>query len=161
MLGHVTVKGEGHIVDEFNPQFDRDCEPVRGSYGDDYYWQLVENVRRYKGMAPPQPVSPIRTVAVDAPAADWASVTPVYHDTIGDTADRDWDANVKDAAGKVIHYTDHTARNDLATAPGGPRRKHRRLPRHHRRQVDRSRRRQLDDPSDRRRRQFQNRLERL
>jgi hypothetical protein len=111
MLGKPTAKGEGHIVDEFNPQFDRDLEPVRGSYGDDYYWQLVENVRRYKGMLPPQPVSPRKTIAVDAAASDWSAVTPVYHDTVGDIADRDWDSNVKG-----IHYTDRSARNDLAAA---------------------------------------------
>ena len=111
MLGAATRKGQGYLVDEFNPQFDRDLEPVRGGYGDDYYWQFVENVRRYKGVAAPPPASPPVTIAVDAPAAAWADVRPIYRDTVGDAARRDWDGNVDG-----VRYKDYTARNDLATA---------------------------------------------
>ena len=59
MLGRVTQKGQGHIVDEFNEEFDRDLEPMRGGYGDAYYCQFVANMRRYKGMSrPPASVRP-------------------------------------------------------------------------------------------------------
>ena len=111
MLGRTTVKGQGHIVDEFNMQFNRDIEPMKGGYGDDYYWQFVENIRRYKGMLPPQPVSAPITISMDHPLANWNKVTPVYRDTVGDIANRDWDGSPKG-----IHYVDQSARNDIALA---------------------------------------------
>ncbi len=117
MLDRGTAKGQGHIVDEFNMQFDRDLEPMAptgtatAGYGDDYYQQFLQNMRRYKGVAPPPPASRSASIPVDASAAAWAGVTPVYRDTVGDVADRDWAGN---PAG--VRYTDHSARNDLATA---------------------------------------------
>jgi hypothetical protein len=111
MLGRPTAKGHGYIVDEFNMQFDRDLEPMKGGYGDDYYWQFVINMRKYKGMTPPEPVSARETIAIDGPVSEWDDVRPVYHDTVGDIADRDWDGSPPG-----IHYTDHSARNDIASA---------------------------------------------
>ena len=46
------------FVDEFNEEFSRDIEPMPGGHGDDYYYQLVANVRRYKGARPLPPVTP-------------------------------------------------------------------------------------------------------
>ncbi len=111
MLGHPTAKGQGHIVDEFNMQFDRDLEPMKGGYGDDYFWQFVINLRKYKGMTPPEPVSPRVTLSVDGPLTAWDTVRPIYRDTIGDIANRNWDGNPKGT-----HYTDDSARNDISTA---------------------------------------------
>ncbi len=64
MLGRKTQKGQGHIVDEFNMDFNRDLEPMQGGYGDDYLWQFVANMRRYKGMKPPQIPSAPRTIPI-------------------------------------------------------------------------------------------------
>ena len=108
MLGRTTKKGQGHIVDEFNMQFDRDLEPMKGGYGDDYYWQFVENMRRYKGMLPPQSVSAPVNLPMNDPSA-WANVTPVYRGTVGDITNRDWDGSPPGS-----HYTDHSARNNIA-----------------------------------------------
>ena len=36
--------------DEFSQEKSRDIEPMRGGHGDDYYWQMVAAIRRYKGM---------------------------------------------------------------------------------------------------------------
>lgn len=38
--------------DEFNQEYSRDIEPMKGGHGDNYYWQMVSNIRRFKGMAP-------------------------------------------------------------------------------------------------------------
>ena len=117
MLDRATGPHQGHIVDEFNMQFDRDIEPMAptgpgqpAGYGDDYYWQFAANLRRYKGVVPPPPASPSRAVTVvDDPA--WAGVTPVFRDTVADVGHRDW-------AGNPDHtrYVDTSARNDIATA---------------------------------------------
>ncbi|HSW47060.1 MAG TPA: hypothetical protein VLM89_15965, partial [Phycisphaerae bacterium] len=37
------------FVDQLDQEFSRDIEPMKGGHGDNYYWQLVANVRRYKG----------------------------------------------------------------------------------------------------------------
>ena len=91
MLGRKTQKGQGHIVDEFNMDFNRDLEPMKGGYGDDYFCQFVANMRRYKGMTPPQTPSAPKTIKLAGPISQWDAVRPLYHDPVGDTANRDWD----------------------------------------------------------------------
>jgi len=109
-LNRKTIAGQGHMVDEFNMEFNRDIEPMQGGYRDNYYWQFVANMRRYKGMAPPPAPSPHKTIAAERPA-DWADVLPVFRDANGDVANRSCDATVPG-----IHYADTSARNDLVLA---------------------------------------------
>ena len=111
MLRRTTEKGQGHIVDEFNQEFNRDLEPMKGGYRDNYYWQFVAEMRRYKGMLPPPPPSAPRTISIDGKFQDWNGVAPTYWDTVGDTAGRDFDGTVKG-----VHYTYAGGRNDLAVA---------------------------------------------
>jgi hypothetical protein len=98
------------MVDEFNMEFNRDIEPMKGGYRDNYYWQFVSNMRHYKGMAPPVTPSPAKTIALER-TADWADVLPIYHDANGDVANRSSDATVPGA-----HYEDNSSRNDLVQA---------------------------------------------
>ncbi|MDQ2799827.1 MAG: hypothetical protein M3Y13_09310, partial [Armatimonadota bacterium] len=111
MLGRKTVKGQGHIVDEFNMDFNRDIEPMKGGYQDNYYWQLVANMRLYKGMAAPEKPSAPRTIRLNGPMAQWDRIRPLYRDARGDTANRDFDGVTPKA-----HYTDTSARNDIVLA---------------------------------------------
>ncbi len=39
--------------DQFNDEYSRDIEPSKGELKDHYYYQLVENVRKYKGVTKP------------------------------------------------------------------------------------------------------------
>ena len=109
-LNRKTVAGQGHMVDEFNMEFNRDIEPMKGGYQDNYYWQFVSNMRRYKGMAAPSKPSPPKTIALDQPA-HWADVLPVYRDANGDVANRSCDATVPG-----IRYEDASTCNDLVLA---------------------------------------------
>ncbi len=109
-LGRVTGKGQGHIVDEFNQDFNRDLEPMKGGYGDVYYWQFVANMRKYKGMVAPQPVSAPRKISFGQ-SAGWAGVTPVYKDTVKDTANRNWAGTPTG-----VFYNNNTSRNDIIAA---------------------------------------------
>ena len=110
-LGRTTGPGQGHIVDEFNQDFNRDLEPMQGGTMDNYYWQFVANMRRYKGMTPPQAPSGPQTISLPGTLAQWDSIRPIYRDAQGDTADRDADAAVPN-----LHYTNKSARNDLVLA---------------------------------------------
>lgn len=98
------------FVDQFDQEHSRDLEPMRGGHGDDYFYQFVDHVRRYKGA---RPVPPLRSAAVkmDGAFADWEPVEPEFRDTVGDPVrrhHRGWDARVT--------YTNATGRNDLIAA---------------------------------------------
>ena len=41
------------FVDLFSQEFSRDIEPMKGGYGDNYYFQLVNYIRKYKGVQAP------------------------------------------------------------------------------------------------------------
>ena len=97
------------FVDEFNEEFSRDIEPMTGGHGDDYYYQLVDNVRRYKGVRPLPPVTPAPRHWDDSFAA-WQHIQPEYRDAIGDAVHRD--------SGGVgsTRYVNTTGRNDIVAA---------------------------------------------
>ena len=98
------------FVDEFNRESSRDCEPMRGGHGDAFYWQLVANIRRFKGVRSVPPVHSGR-IAVDGKFADWAAVTPEFRDDLGDPVHRDHAGWAKGS-----RYVNHTGRNDIAVA---------------------------------------------
>ena len=73
----------GLFVDQYNHEYSRDCEPMRGGHGDSYYYQLASWVRRFKGVREiPSPDSP-NSIDVDGAFEDWAKVKPEYRDTVG------------------------------------------------------------------------------
>jgi hypothetical protein len=97
----------GLFVDEYTQEYSRDCEPMRGGHGDDYYYQLAAWVRRFKGVRPrPRAPGPSRIV-IDGSFADWQEVVPEFRDPIGDTAHRD-----HLGYGGLV-YRDDTGRNDF------------------------------------------------
>lgn len=110
-LGRVLPAGETFFVDLYDQEFSRDIEPMRGGFGDNYYWQMVANIRRYKGARPLPRASPAKTIAIPGDFAQWADVQPVYLDDLHDTTHRDHDG--VPGAGR---YTNKTGRNDLDTA---------------------------------------------
>ena len=95
------------FVDQYNEEFSRDIEPMKGGHGDNYYYQLVANVRRYKGCPAIPPASGSKTIDIAAGFEQWKDVKPEFLDDVGDTAPRDHDG----IAG--LHYVDHSGRNDL------------------------------------------------
>lgn len=103
----------GLFVDEYTQEYSRDCEPMRGGHGDNYYYQLAAWVRRFKGVrAIPRANGPTR-FAIDGAFEDWTPVTPEFRDTIGDTAPRD-----HKGYGDLVYRND-TGRNDFVIAKAG------------------------------------------
>ncbi|MBR3021855.1 MAG: hypothetical protein IKH59_05755 [Bacteroidaceae bacterium] len=82
------------FIDQYNAEFNRTIQPMHGGYTDNYYMQMVQNIRRYKGVR-------------EIPITHGYGVEAVYRDTRGDVAHRDHDGY----AG--LHYTDSTGRNDI------------------------------------------------
>jgi hypothetical protein len=97
-----------YFVDEFNTEFNRDIEPMKGGYTDSYYYQLIANVRKHKGLAAPQATSSPKTIAVDGQFGEWGSVTPVQKDAQGDCQHR----NFKDVK-NYQNLTNNSGRNDI------------------------------------------------
>jgi len=114
-LGFDTLKnGDTYFVDQLNHEFSRDSEPMKDGHGDNYYYQLVANIRSYKGVRPP--VVPVaKNITINGDFADWQGVLPEYRDFQGDTLHRDhpgWNS--------TLRYTDKTGRNDIVRAQVSP-----------------------------------------
>ena len=98
------------FVDQFSPEYSRDIEPMKGGHGDNYYYQAIANIRRYKGARPVEPISRA-AVQIDGHFEDWRSVGPEFRDTVGDEVRRDYRG-----WGKDTRYTNRSGRNDLVVA---------------------------------------------
>ena len=95
------------FVDQYNAEFNRTIQPMKGGYTDNYYMQMAANIRRYKGVRPVPENRGFRRISIDGSFKDWEKDKVVYRDTHGDVTFRDADGY----AG--LHYTDSTGRNDI------------------------------------------------
>ena len=84
--------GQGPVIfcDQFNPEFSRDVEMMKGGYGDNYYMQMAASIRRFKGMTPTPQASADKTIDLSGPFSQWDDVRPVYRDHGLDTQPRDF-----------------------------------------------------------------------
>ena len=81
---------------------------MKGGHGDNYYYQLMAAVRRYKGVAEPVAAGPEQTIDLNGGFDQWKQVESSYFDHVGDTYHRDSPGNF--AAGP---YVNRTGRNDI------------------------------------------------
>jgi hypothetical protein len=96
------------FCDLASPEYSRDAEPaLNGELKDNYYMQMVGNIRRYKGIEPNPLPGPEKTIKQ---FSDWSDVFPVYSDYINDTQARNHPGAVSKPAKT---YTNYTGRNDL------------------------------------------------
>lgn len=103
--------GHTFFVDEYSEEFSRDLEPMVDRHTDNYYYQLVSNIRQFKGARPVPAMSAKKTIAIDGPFTNWDNVQPVYFDDAFDTVHRDhvgFDANMR--------YLNDSGRNDIVEA---------------------------------------------
>jgi hypothetical protein len=98
------------FVDQYNAEFNRCIQPMKDGYTDNYYMQMAENIRRYKGVRPIPELTGLRRIKIDGKFADWAGVETEYRDTAGDTFHRDYDGY------GGLHYTNNSGRNDFITS---------------------------------------------
>ncbi|MBR5626955.1 MAG: hypothetical protein IKW74_04965, partial [Thermoguttaceae bacterium] len=97
------------FVDQYNSEFNRTIQPMKDGYTDNYYMQMAQNIRRYKGIRPIPVNHGIVTVNPAAPFPAWDQVEVEYRDTCGDVFHRDHPGY------GGLHYTDNTGRNDIVT----------------------------------------------
>jgi len=97
------------FVDTFNEEYSRDIEMCKNGYGDNYYLQMIDNVKQFTYTEAVHYDYPEVTIDIDdASLSGWASVTANYADFAGDAMERDfWNA----ASTRI--YTDSSHRNDI------------------------------------------------
>jgi len=104
----IGVREPVMFVDTFDQEHSRDVEPMKGGHGDNYYYQMVDYIRRYKGARAVPPASAAKTIDIAGGFAQWDDVQPEYRDAIGDTAHRD-----HPGYNTVTRYRNTTGRNDF------------------------------------------------
>ena len=99
------------FVDQYNWNCSRDIEPNAGwgDKGDVYYLQLVDNVRKFKGMTPPEKASAPKTIKIGK-ADGWDDVAPYFASYKGNTMHRDHRGCYD------RYYVNNTGRNDIVGA---------------------------------------------
>lgn len=97
------------MVDQFDEERSRDIEPSRTVIKDHVYHQLIQNVRKYKGVRPVPASWGHCKIALDASFDQWSGVGPAYLDDIGDIEVRECLGD-----GADIYYSNKDGRNDLA-----------------------------------------------
>lgn len=97
-----------YFCDQADPEYSRDIEPtMTAGLKDNYYMQMVTNIRKYKGMNAVPKAGKEKSVKE---WSDWEEVTPIYTDYKGDTEKRDHPSAVLNPH---IQYINTTGRNDF------------------------------------------------
>ena len=105
-LGNLVPEGSSYFVDSYNQEYSRDIEPMKDGHTDNYYYQLIDGVRRYKGVRERPAPSAAKTITIDGSFSDWDDVAPGYRDWIGDTEHRNstgWGSDRKSTRLNPIH----------------------------------------------------------
>ena len=94
------------MVDQANCEYSRDVEPMRGGFFDNYYMELCDYIRRYKGAPPLPAVQGARAISLEAGFAAWEDVPAYWSMPFG--------ALPRDAMGAGnTRYTESTGRNEF------------------------------------------------
>ena len=96
------------FCDQASPEYSRDIEPTfTAGLDDHYYMQLVNNIRRYKGVSPLPVLSAKKTIRT---FDDWDEVEPEYSDYTGDVQHRN---HPSAQSGPLVTNVNNTGRNDF------------------------------------------------
>lgn len=97
------------FCDVYNEEYSRDIEMMQGSCGDNFYLQMIRNLREYKyEPARHYQYQKMTIDMTDTSLSQWENVRAHYRDFAGDAQARDF----SDAVGKG-RYTDTSNRNDI------------------------------------------------
>lgn len=91
--------------DTYDNEASRDFEPTKGDMGDNYYWLMVDAIRKFKGAKEIPVASEPKTIDINS-ASSWQGVLPVYLNNEGT-----YTRNHKGYSNIV--YTNDTARNNI------------------------------------------------
>ena len=101
------------LVDNANINNSRDIQPMKGGYGDNYYMQMIQYIRKFKGDTSVNTALNTAvaqndiSIDVQGSMEQWNKVAAYYLDYTADTEDR-----YMQGYGGML-YTDYTGRNDI------------------------------------------------
>jgi hypothetical protein len=98
-----------YFVDNYNHEYSRDIEPVKGGFSDNYYYQMVGYHRQRKGVRPIPVATSAQSINVSGDFNDWNTVGPEFRDPVGETLPRNWPGTFSN----LPNYADSTGRNDF------------------------------------------------
>lgn len=101
---------EGSFFDGYNNEYSRDIEPIKSDFKDNYYMQMVKNIRRYKGVQKTPEAGEKVTIDINGSFSQWDNVALTYYDYTGLPTRND----VK--MGQLEKYVNESGRNDFAYA---------------------------------------------
>ena len=101
------------VVDQYDTEYSRDCEPSAGEMKDYFYYQLCENIRRFKGVKPAEETACRATIDIGGRISQWNDI-PAYNTYVHSTWVRS-KANGSRGYGNKVYKSD-TYRNDIVTA---------------------------------------------
>jgi len=107
-VGEELEPGDVYFIDQYNQEFSRDIEPMKGGHSDNYYYQLMANIRRYKGIDPPQRIAEPKSINISGDFEQWEQVKNVYSDHVEDIAHRK-----SEKQGNAGPYINEQGRNDI------------------------------------------------
>lgn len=73
-------KGRLAVFDLMTPEFSRDIEPMAGGFGDNYYMQMVENIRRFKNTGSKVTQTEKKTIDIAGDFSQWSTISATYAD---------------------------------------------------------------------------------
>lgn len=109
-VGKELKPGDVYFIDQYNQEYSRDIEPMKGGHSDNYYYQLMANIRRHKGVDKPVNQT-ITDINLSKGFDQWNTVNSSYYDHVGDTEHRN-----SQKQGTAGPYIDVKGRNDFYNA---------------------------------------------
>ena len=110
-LGKPIKNGDTYFVDLYNEEYSRDAEPMMGGFNDNYYYQMVNNIRKFKGSRDISSFNDRDAIKIDGNFKDWDNVKAVFYDDKDDTFHRN-----HPGYGRIKEYVNNTGRNDFIKA---------------------------------------------
>lgn len=95
------------FVDCASPEASRDAEPMAGGFGDNYYMQMIEYIRKYKGLDKENAVDNNKTITINKEFKQWNDVKAFYKDYTNDIVNRN------NLGFGSVRYTNTSGRNDI------------------------------------------------
>lgn len=107
--GKALKPGDYYFIDQYNQEFSRDIEPMAGGHTDNYYYQLMANIRKYKGMEKPVSVDASVSINIKGSFNQWNKIEQAFYDHLGDIEHRN-----SLGEGQAGPYVNTSGRNDFA-----------------------------------------------
>ena len=102
---------DSYFVDLYNDEFSRDAEMSAGPLGDNYYLQLVQNIRTFKGIPASSAATRLaqKSIDIDGDLSQWESISG-FADFLGETIPREHASS----NASLPAYKETSGRNDIA-----------------------------------------------